>query len=90
MKPSASSKTLNSLKLSTHNDTVATAASKDCVYCIADSNKTATIEEFSEFMVDRERLYNEQPYVMFKYHITMCLVIFLAIASVLFITDLNK
>jgi hypothetical protein len=88
MKPSSSSKTLSSLRSPTSTD-LAASASKDCVYCMAESNKPS-IEEFSEFMVDRERLYNEQPYLMFKYHFVMCWLIFIGIATALLITDLKK
>jgi hypothetical protein len=93
MKQSSSSKTLSSFRSPTSTDLANNSASKDCVYCIAENNNNAnktSIEEFSEFQVDRERLYNEQSYTMFKYHIIMCSLIFFGIAIALLITDLRK
>lgn len=75
------------------NATVA-QPNKDCVYCMAAAENRSSLDEFgnnsSGLIVDRENLYNRQPYVNFKYHIVMCAMIFAAIVTVLFITDLKK
>jgi hypothetical protein len=55
-----------------------------CVACMAED------ENLSEFSKSNEQLYNEQPIIMYKYHIGMCSIVFLALASVLFIADLKK
>jgi hypothetical protein len=55
-----------------------------CVACMAED------ENLSEFSKSNEQLYNEQPIVMYKYHIGMCSIVFLALVIVLLITDLKK
>lgn len=55
-----------------------------CVACLAEDNN------FSEYALSREQMYNRQPSVMFKYHIGMCSLVFLAISAVLFVADLQK
>lgn len=55
-----------------------------CPTCLSEESS------FREFSKTREQLYNEQPCLMFKYHIGMCSVIFMSVATILFISDLNK
>ena len=55
-----------------------------CVACMAED------ENLSEFSKSTEQLYNRQPMIMYKYHIGMCSLVFLALVVVLLISNLKK
>lgn len=55
-----------------------------CIKCMAED------ANLSRFASTIEQQYNAQPSPMFKYHISMCFLIFLSIMIVLFISDLKK
>jgi hypothetical protein len=62
---------------------------QECILC--NSGKEKNAGDFSEFaFLNREKLYNKQPSQFYFYNIGMCLVIFLAMMSVLLIVDLDK
>jgi len=47
-------------------------------------------KEFSSLKSSRERLYNSQPSLAFKFHIGMSMIVFVTLACVIFISELNK
>ena len=86
-KQSTSSRTINSVKI-TDGSYTGGENKQDCIYCMTENKNS--IDEFGGLLTSRERLYNQQPYLMFKYHIFMCFLIFITVAVVLLITDLRK
>ena len=57
------------------------------------SNCSACMKEnkgFSSFNSSRERLYNSQPSLAFKYHVGMCMLVFITLAVVMLISELKK
>lgn len=38
----------------------------------------------------REELYNSQPSLMFKYHVSMCSLVYIALCTVVFISEIQK
>jgi hypothetical protein len=57
--------------------------SSNCVACMKES------KGFSSFKSNREQLYNSQPSPMFKYHIGMAAMVFVSLATVIFMSDLE-
>ena len=58
--------------------------SSNCAACMKEN------KGFSSFSSSREKMYNNQPSLMFKYHIGMCSLVFISLASVIFVAELEK
>lgn len=56
----------------------------NCSACLKEN------KEFSSLNSSRERLYNSQPSLAFKFHLGMCMVVFVTLACVIFISELKK
>lgn len=57
--------------------------SANCVGCMKEN------KGFSTFNSSRERLYNSQPSLMFKYHVGMAAIVFSSLATVIFMSELE-
>lgn len=73
---------INSGRHSDHN--MVDDLNSACIACLAENTKNRSV------LKSIELIYSQQPLNNFKYFIVMCGLIFLAMASILFILDLKK